>query len=108
VTCEPRPAAYAVIRAGDGRVAAVRAASRPRRAHWLPGGGAQAGETPEDTVRRELREELGYEIRIVARLGDAIEVFHAASEGRWYEMAATFFVAELVGVPSGRPEHEIC
>jgi 8-oxo-dGTP pyrophosphatase MutT (NUDIX family) len=44
------PAAYAVIRDQQGRVAAVHA----RLGYFLPGGGIDAGETPEATVEREL------------------------------------------------------
>ena len=97
-----------MIRARDGRVAAVHAAPRECGGYWLPGGGAHPGEGAEDTLRRELREELGYEIRIGARLGEAIQVFHAADEGRWFEMTATFFFAEFDGAPSSAAEHEVC
>jgi ADP-ribose pyrophosphatase YjhB (NUDIX family) len=34
-----------------------------------PGGGVDAGETPEIAVVRECREELGYQVKILAELG---------------------------------------
>jgi 8-oxo-dGTP pyrophosphatase MutT (NUDIX family) len=35
----------------------------------LPGGGMEHGEDPYDTVRREVREETGYDIEVTAILG---------------------------------------
>ncbi|HEX6747269.1 MAG TPA: NUDIX domain-containing protein [Longimicrobium sp.] len=94
VASRPRHAAYAVIVDGEGHVAAVR--GRGGR-FWLPGGGSLAGETPEETVLREIREELGREARPGDRIARATQHFHAADEGCWYEMAAVFVLAELVG-----------
>jgi 8-oxo-dGTP diphosphatase len=50
-------AAMALIRDSSGRVLLVKPNYRP---HWtLPGGMADQGETPNVTVAREIREELG-------------------------------------------------
>jgi 8-oxo-dGTP diphosphatase len=107
VACRPRAAAYAVIRRADGRVAAVRAAVRGGAGVWLPGGGAEAGESPEQTVLREIREELGQAARITGRIGEAVQYFHAHGDGCWYEMTAVFFRVELVGEPDAPAEHEL-
>ena len=46
----------------DGRVLLVQHTYGPRR--WeIPGGGLHRGEEPIDGVRREIREELGVELR---------------------------------------------
>jgi 8-oxo-dGTP pyrophosphatase MutT (NUDIX family) len=90
VECEPRPAAYAVIRNDAGAVAAVRVPA----GYWLPGGGGHPGETPEETVEREVREELGGTVRILGRIGEALEYFDVPSEGKSYAMRAVFFRVE--------------
>ena len=96
-----RPAAYAVVRGAGGRVAVVRTAG----GCFLPGGGSLAGETPEETVRREVREELAREVRIVGRVGRAVQYFRA--DGRHYRMEAVFFAAEFAGEAAGAGEHEL-
>lgn len=98
VEYEPRPAAYAVIRNPAGAVAAVRVPA----GYWLPGGGSHPGETPEETITREVREELGGTLRLGAKIGEALEYFQVASEGRSYAMRAVFFRAEWIA-ESGAP-----
>jgi 8-oxo-dGTP pyrophosphatase MutT (NUDIX family) len=101
---EKRPAAYAVIRNDAGAVAAVRVPA----GYWLPGGGALPGETPEETVVREVREELGRDVRLVGKIGAALQYFFARSEDRYYEMTAVFFRAEFVGELLGPGEYNWC
>ena len=104
VAYEKRRAAYAVIRSHTGTIAAVRAPA----GYWLPGGGAIAGETPEETVVREVREELGRELRLVSKIGEAIQYFFASADSKYYAMRAVFFRAELAEVPLGPGEYELC
>jgi 8-oxo-dGTP pyrophosphatase MutT (NUDIX family) len=99
-----RPAAYAVVAGESGSVAAVRGASGMT---FLPGGGSLPSETPEETVRREVREELARSVRLVRRIGEATQFFYAADEDRHYKMQAKFFLAEFPDEPSGQDEHEL-
>ena len=65
------------------------------------------GETPEATIAREVREELDCPVRILEKIGDAIQIFHAARDGCWYEMTAAFHRAELVGEPGALREFDL-
>ena len=93
-----RPAAYAVIADERSRIAVVKG----ERGYFLPGGGALAGEPPEQTVRREVREEFGREVAILGQVGKAIQYFYADEQD--YRMHAHFFVAEFVGEVMGGGE----
>jgi 8-oxo-dGTP diphosphatase len=104
VTCEQRCAAYAVIRNRLGAVAAVHVPA----GYWLPGGGMLPGETPEETVVREVREELGCTLRLVSKIGQAVQYCFAADEGWYYAMQAVFFRAEFAEESRGSAEYELC
>src|SRR3954452_23971761 len=54
----------------DGRLLAARRSAPPELAgRWeLPGGKVEPGESPEDALLRELREELGLEAEVVERV----------------------------------------
>ena len=99
--CVPRRAAYAIIRRADGRVAAVREGGE----WFLPGGGLEAGETPEQALAREADEELGRSLHIGERVADVLEYFYSGADACWYSMTATFFRAELEP-RDGAPEPE--
>ncbi len=102
IAYQPRPAAYVVITDQQGRIAAVKGKSH----YFLPGGGSLAEETPEETVTREVREELAREVGIIGRIGKAVQYFYA--EGQHYRMEAVFFAGEFIGEATGIGEHELC
>jgi ADP-ribose pyrophosphatase YjhB (NUDIX family) len=89
-------------------VAAVRAAVRGTARYWLPGGGALAHESPERTVIREVREELGRSVRALSRLGRAVQYFYAGDRKTWYKMTAVFVCARFDAEPVSGGEHELC
>jgi ADP-ribose pyrophosphatase YjhB (NUDIX family) len=67
-----RIAAYGVCRDADGRLLLARASpALTARGRWfLPGGGVQHGESPPDSLRREIAEESG----LTVELGPLLDV----------------------------------
>src|SRR6185436_10286435 len=55
------------------------------------------GERPEDSVAREVMEELGRDVRGLRGIGEAIQYFHSSDDDCWYRMTAIFFAGELTG-----------
>jgi ADP-ribose pyrophosphatase YjhB (NUDIX family) len=54
----------------DGEFLALRRAHPPELGAWdLPGGFVESGETPIECIRREILEETGLEVEIVALIG---------------------------------------
>jgi len=64
----------------DGRVlAAQRGADMSHPLKWeFPGGKIHPGESREDCVRREIREELGLELKVVRALSPSVHVYPSA------------------------------
>ena len=55
----------AVVLDGDGRVLLIRRGREPLKGEWsIPGGAVETGETLEEAVAREVREETGLEIAV--------------------------------------------
>ncbi|HZO88150.1 MAG TPA: NUDIX domain-containing protein [Chthonomonadaceae bacterium] len=101
VRYQDRPVAYAVITTPAGTVAVVKG----KHGYFLPGGGSLPSETPEETVLREVREELGCGVRLMGQLGEAIQYFTA--EGQHYKMRAIFFTAEFTKEPTRQGKAEL-
>lgn len=81
----------AVIRDGDRIFATARGYGEYKGWWEFPGGKTEAGETPEEALVREIREELDTKIR-VGKLIDTIEydypTFHLSMDCFWAEVVA--------------------
>lgn len=81
----------AVIRDGNRIFATARGYGEYKGWWEFPGGKIEAGETPEEALVREIREELDTEIR-VGELIDTIEydypTFHLSMDCFWAEVVA--------------------
>ena len=80
-----RVSADAILRDARGRILLVDPRYKP---DWdLPGGMAEANEAPADTVRRELREELGLE----AQIGGLLCIDWVSPHGPWDDLISFIF-----------------
>lgn len=62
-----RPGAYAVLTNASGQVLSVFVRGR----YHLPGGGIDKNEDPLEAVKREIKEETGYTVEHLQKIGEA-------------------------------------
>jgi 8-oxo-dGTP diphosphatase len=101
-----RPGGYGVIRNDTGSIAVV----VTPQGTFLPGGGQEADETPEQAMIREVREECGLEIQVSDCIGIADELVLGREEKAYFRKRCTFFAAQAVGMnEAGRiePDHKL-
>lgn len=89
------------IRIENGRVLCAR--SRGKDTYFLPGGKREAGESDEQALAREIREELSVELRVGAKLGVFEAQAHGQAEGVMVRM--TCYDGDFTG--ELRPSAEI-
>jgi ADP-ribose pyrophosphatase YjhB (NUDIX family) len=99
---QPRQGARVIVRDRDGLLLLFEGVdpTMPEVRFWFtPGGGLDTGETFEEAAARELREEAGYELRV---LGDVVheDEVEFAFEGVTYRQRQRFFA---VSVPVAGP-----
>ena len=100
-----RPGAYAVIEDDAGLIAVIETG----RGWFLPGGGMDAGETAVEALQREMLEETGYEVLVIAEIGARIEVVYAADEDTHYRIRSHFYQAHLAAkiADGAEPDHRL-
>ncbi|MEO6727286.1 MAG: NUDIX domain-containing protein [Blastocatellia bacterium] len=95
-----RPGAYAIIFNPDGRFAAVQGQDKL----FLPGGGIDPGESPEDALIREVREECAREVVIIRSLCNGTQYF-VSKTGEHWEFQCSYFEAQFGAQLDNEPEH---
>jgi 8-oxo-dGTP diphosphatase len=78
----------------------------PFKGYWaLPGGRMELGETVEQTIVREVKEETGLDVSVVRKIGEYIE--KGVKDDVEYEYYPTCFLVKTVGGEIKRQESEI-
>jgi len=91
-----------VVRGDD--VLVITPAGRPK-VRTLPKGGANAGETAEQTAAREVREETGVEARVLEPLGD-VEYWYRRRGVRVFKTVG-FYLCDYVSGDTADHDHEV-
>jgi len=91
----------------DGNILLIQHREHTGRAYWLlPGGGREDGETEEECVQREMREETNLEVNVEGLLLDEPPPLNT---GGFYERFKTYLCSPLTqdASPGYEPEPEV-
>ena len=98
----PAAAVAGVIVDGQGRMVVLVRGKDPGKGKWdLPGGFVDPGETAEDALRREVREEIGLEVTALRYLGSWPNIYEYM--GVAYRTLDMGFVCEAAETARARP-----
>jgi DNA polymerase len=98
--------AAAIIEFPNDKILLIKRGTQVFHGYWaLPGGKVEAGETVEDAVIREIKEETGLEIEIIAKIGEYHEF--GVNDGIEYDYYPTCFLVKPLGNKFVRQENEI-
>ena len=86
-----RPGVYAVIENDHEQIAVIETNNN----YFLPGGGVESGETDMEALRREILEEIGYQVLAAAQIGETIEYIEAYTDGKYYRVLGRFYRVQI-------------
>lgn len=95
-----------IVEFPDDRILLVKRATVVFKGYWaLPGGRVDAGETVEETVVREVKEETGLNVKILKKIGEYHE--SGVQDGIEYDYYPACFLARSIGGEIKRQEREV-
>ncbi len=98
--------ATAIIPFPEDKILLVKRDTVPFKGYWaLPGGRMDPGETVEQTIVRECKEETGLDVEVVRVIGEYVE--KGIKDEVDYEYYPTCFLVKVVGGEIKRQESEI-
>jgi 8-oxo-dGTP diphosphatase len=98
--------ATAIITYPPNQILLIKRSTPPFVGYWaLPGGRLDPGETVEQTIMREVKEETGLDVTVVKKLGEYHE--QGVQGGFEYDYYPACFLVKVVGGEIKRQESEI-
>ena len=98
--------ATAIIEFPQHMILLIKRDTMPFKGYWaLPGGRVEPGETVEQTIIREVKEETGLNVAIVRKIGEYHE--QGNQDGVEYDYYPACFLVKVVGGEMKRQESEI-
>ena len=96
----------ALIPFPSDKILLVKRRTMPFKGYWaLPGGRVDPGETVEQTIVREVKEETGLDVTVVSKIGEYHE--QGVQNGAEYDYYPACFLVKVVGGEIRRQESEI-
>ena len=96
----------ALIPFPSDKILLVKRRTMPFKGYWaLPGGRVDPGETVEQTIVREVKEETGLDVTVVSKIGEYHE--QGVQNGAEYDYYPACFLVKVVGGEIMRQESEI-
>ena len=98
--------ATAIIPFSPNKILLIKRRTVPFSGYWaLPGGRVDSGETVEQTIVREVKEETGLNVAVVRKIGDYHE--QGVQDGVEYDYYPAWFLVKTVGGEIKKQESEI-
>lgn len=96
----------AIIEFQNNKILLVKRGTVVFKGYWaLPGGRVDSGETIEQAVVREVKEETGFDVKIVKKIGEYHEI--GVQDGIEYDYHPACFLVKPMGGKIRRQEKEI-
>lgn len=98
--------ATAIITFPQNKILLIKRRTVPFRGYWaLPGGRVESGETVEQTIVREVKEETGLDVAVVSKIGEYHE--QGVQDGAEYDYYPACFLVNVIGGEIKKQENEI-
>jgi len=99
-----RPGSYGII-IKDGRIGVVK--SSGYETYFLVGGGIDEGENEAETLRREAIEEIGFQLEVGEKIGEAIEYLYVEEAKEYIAKECNFYRVSLADKTEEKGKHEL-
>ena len=98
--------ATAIITFPQDKILLIKRRTLPFTGYWaLPGGRVDPGETVEQTIAREVKEETGLDVEVVRKIGEYHE--QGVQDGVEYDYYPAFFLVKILSGEIKKQESEI-